>query len=70
MLPEKISFRPGSLAGPMGRKLKATGETPSAYLRRLIAADCGKPEPAMPEGNPQFRKQKKLRTKAKRKGKR
>ena len=65
MLPEKISFRPGPLAGPMGRKLKATGETPSEYLRRLVAEDCDKPEPTMPEGNPQFRKQKKRRTKAK-----
>ncbi len=46
-LPEKISFRPGPLAGPMGRKLKATGETPSVYLRRLVAADCDKPEPKM-----------------------
>ncbi len=47
MLPEKISFRPGPLAGPMGRKLNATGETPSEYLRRLVAADCDKPEPKM-----------------------
>lgn len=38
-LPEKISFRPGPLAEPMGRKLKATGETPSHYLRRLVAED-------------------------------
>jgi hypothetical protein len=56
MLPAKISFRPGPLAGPMGRKLKATGETPSEYLRRLVAEDCGKPEPEMNVGNPEFRK--------------
>jgi len=31
----------------MGRKLKASGETPSEYLRRLVAADCDKPEPKM-----------------------
>lgn len=60
MIPEKISFRPGPLAGPMGRKLKATGETPSEYLRRLVAEDTGKPEPEMSVGNPEFRKQKKL----------
>jgi len=46
-LPEKISFRPGPLAGAMARRLKATGEKPSTYIRRLIAEDCGRKEPAM-----------------------
>jgi hypothetical protein len=47
VIPEKISFRPGSLAGPMARKLDETGETPSVYVRRLIAEDCGRKPPAM-----------------------
>lgn len=46
-LPEKITFRPGSLAGPMARKLDATGETPSNYVRRLIAEDCDRKPPKM-----------------------
>ena len=46
-LPEKITFRPGSLAGPMGRKLDETGETPSNYVRRLIAEDCDRKPPKM-----------------------
>ena len=47
MIPEKITFRPGNLAGAMEKKLAETGETPSAYLRRLTAADLGKKPPAM-----------------------
>ena len=46
-LPDKISFRPGSLAGPMARKLDETGETPSNYVRRLIAEDCDREPPKM-----------------------
>jgi hypothetical protein len=47
MIPEKITFRPGNLAGAMGKKLDETGETPSVYVRRLIAEDCGRKPPAM-----------------------
>ncbi len=47
MLPDKITFRPGSLAGPLAKRLQETGETPSDYLRRLISEDCGKPLPEM-----------------------
>ena len=54
MIPEKISFRPGLLAGPMGLKIKSTGETPSKYLRRLVAEDCGTNPPKMVAGNPNF----------------
>ena len=46
-VPEKITFRPGTLAGAMARKLEATGEKPSTYIRRLIAEDCDQPEPKM-----------------------
>lgn len=47
MIPEKISFRPGNLAGPMGERITETGETPSAYLRRVVAADLGTETPEM-----------------------
>jgi hypothetical protein len=47
VIPEKISFRPGNLAGAMAKKLNETGETPSVYVRRLIAEDCGEKPPAM-----------------------
>lgn len=50
-LPERITFRPGSLAGPMAKKLEATGEGPSGYVRRLIAADCGVDAPEMSAGS-------------------
>lgn len=46
-LPDKITFRPGSLAGPMAHKLEETGETPSNYVRRLIAEDCDRKPPKM-----------------------
>jgi hypothetical protein len=59
MIQEKITFRPGLLAKPMSIKIKVTGETPSKYLRRLVAEDCGKPVPKMLVGNPEFRKKKK-----------
>lgn len=44
---EKITFRPGSLAGPMEKKIQETGEGPSEYLRRLVAEDCGRKPPKM-----------------------
>ena len=47
MIPEKITFRPGNLAGAMGEKLDASGESPSDYVRRLIAEDLGRKPPAM-----------------------
>jgi hypothetical protein len=47
MIPEKITFRTGNLAGAMAKKLDETGETPSVYVRRLIAEDCGRKPPAM-----------------------
>lgn len=50
ILPDRITFRPGTLAGPMAKKLAASGEGPSEYVRRLIAADCGIDAPEMPQG--------------------
>ena len=46
-IPEKITFRPGNLAGAMAKRLAETSETPSAYLRRLTADDLGCEPPAM-----------------------
>jgi len=46
-IPDKITFRPGNLAGPMGERITETGETPSAYLRRVVAADLGTEPPEM-----------------------
>ena len=46
-IPEKLTFRPGNLAGAMAKRLAKTGETPSQYLRRLIADDLGRKPPKM-----------------------
>ena len=35
----------GSLLLPLKRRLSKTGETLSAYVRRLVANDLGRPEP-------------------------
>ena len=56
-LPDRITFRPGALAGPMAAKLVATGEGPSEYVRRLIASDCGVEPPEMVVGNPAMAEQ-------------
>lgn len=47
MIPDKISFRPGNLAGPMAERITETGETPSEYLRRVVASDIGIDTPEM-----------------------
>jgi hypothetical protein len=44
---DKLTFRPGNLAGALAKRLAATGETPSRYLRRVVAADLGQKEPEM-----------------------
>lgn len=46
-LPDRITFRPGSLSGPLSSRLAETDETPSEYLRRIIAADLGRKPPKM-----------------------
>lgn len=56
-IPDRITFRPGALAGPMAAKLAATGEGPSEYVRRLIAADCDVEPPEMVVGNPALAEQ-------------
>ena len=42
---DRPTLRLGSLAGPVSNKLSKTGETLSAYVRRLVANDLGRPEP-------------------------
>jgi hypothetical protein len=68
MIPQKISFRLGELAGPMAAKIAATEETPSEYIRRVVAADLGCDVPEM-RGNVAYLKQfaKKKRSRKKRK---
>ena len=65
MIPKKMTFRPGDLAGPMENRIKETQETPSKYVRRLIAADLGVKAPEM-RGNvanlKQYAKPNKLET--------
>lgn len=56
---DRITFRPGPLAGALGKRLSLTGETHSQYIRRIVAADLGVTVPDMPEGNPAFREAKK-----------
>jgi hypothetical protein len=46
-MPQKVTFLVGELEGPLAKRLEETGETPSRYLRRLVAADLGKKPPAM-----------------------
>ena len=46
-IPAKVTFRPGPLDKSIARQIKGTGETPSQYLRRLVAEDCGRPVPPM-----------------------
>lgn len=47
MIPDKITFRLGDLAGPMSARIERTQETPSEYLRRVVAADLGVVPPEM-----------------------
>jgi len=49
-LPEKISFRPGKLAGALARWCKANEQTPSEAIRVALAAMLNVEPPAM-DGN-------------------
>jgi len=44
-VPERTTHRWGSLRAHLSRRLSKTGETLSAYVRRLVANDLGRPEP-------------------------
>lgn len=42
---DRTTLRWGSLLRPLKRRISQTGETVSAYVRRLVANDLGRPEP-------------------------
>lgn len=46
-LPEKLTFRPGSLADPMAERMKADDIGASKLIRRALAAYLAAPEPRM-----------------------
>ena len=47
ILPEKLTFRPGSLAKPMAKRMKADGIGASELIRRALAAYLDAPKPRM-----------------------
>jgi hypothetical protein len=47
MMPQKITFLVGDMEAALASRLAATGETPSRYLRRIVAADLGRDPPEM-----------------------
>lgn len=53
MVSERICLVLGrDLADAVQLRIDSTGETPSVYLRRVIARDCGLDAPVLAEGNP------------------
>ena len=60
---ERITFRPGNLAGPLAAYCGQHGLTPSEVLRVALARLLRVDVPVMPEGNPAFRKKQKRRRK-------
>lgn len=52
MIPEKITFRLGHLAGPLGEWCDKHQIKPSEAARRAVAAMLGVDAPEMPVGNP------------------
>lgn len=49
-VPDKITFRPGNLAGPLVTYCDKHGLTPSAAVRKALSEMLEKPEPSM-DGN-------------------
>ncbi len=52
MIPEKITFRLGHLAGPLSEWCAENNQTPSEAARTAIAQLLHLDPPAMPVGNP------------------
>lgn len=52
MIPEKITFRLGDLAGPLGKHCDEHGVTPSDAVREAVAKMLGVDAPTMVSGNP------------------
>jgi hypothetical protein len=58
-VPERITIRLGSLRAPLERYCGKHKLAPTEAGRRALAELLGKKVPEMPEGNPDFKKQKK-----------
>lgn len=52
MARKRITIFLDQLSEPLDAKLKESGQTASAYIRGLIAADCGCEPPTVRIGNP------------------
>ena len=63
-IPEKITFRPGALAGAMAKWCKREDCTPSQLIRDAIAEYLEVESPDMPQGNPKAAKQAKKAARA------
>lgn len=57
MIPQKITFRLGDLAGPLGEYCDARGVTPSDAVRLAVAKMLGVKPPEMIPGNPDIGEQ-------------
>ena len=55
-MPNKITVVLSKLQGPLEERLKKTKETPSQFVRRVLAAELGLPTPKVNAGNPQIAK--------------
>jgi len=55
-LPDKISFRPGALAGPLAEWCETKGRTPSEAIRVALSRMLRVKQPDMKRGNPEFGK--------------
>ena len=54
---DRLTFRPGNLAGPLADYCKNNRCTPAEAVRRAVAAMLGVESPAMPRGNPRAAEQ-------------
>ena len=51
-LPDRVTFRLGELKGPLQELLAETGQTPSDFMREILAEALGEKAPEMKPGNP------------------
>jgi len=58
---DRLTFRPGDLAGPLAAYCERHGCTPSEATRMALAKMLKVELPQMPEGNPAFRAKRKRR---------
>lgn len=57
---DRLTFRPGNLAGPLAEYCKAHQCTPAEAVRKAVATMLGVEAPAMQRGNPRAAEQSKL----------